>query len=171
VEYVRHYHVGIDLPWQDVFQTQDKEDLHSYCDANNIAVEWLDDKLLRTVSRAQGAVRQPISAERIFFNQAHLFHASSLGKENMEALMELFGADRLPRHARFGDGSEIGDDELTLVNDAFRAHTHTFTWQAGDVLWVDNLQYAHGRKSFKGPRSVFASLMEPSHPVQTEGAA
>ncbi|NYE28914.1 alpha-ketoglutarate-dependent taurine dioxygenase [Rhodanobacter sp. K2T2] len=171
VEYIRHYHQGVDLPWQDVFQTTDKGELQNYCDSNGISTEWLDGDLLRTVSRAQGAAEHPGTGDRVFFNQAHLFHVSSLGQGHAEALTELFGLDRLPRHARFGDGSEISAEELARINDAFRKNTLAFPWQTGDVLWVDNMQYAHGRRPFKGERAVFASLMEPYHPKLAEAAA
>lgn len=161
VSYVRHYHPGVDLPWQDVFQTSSTTAVEQYCRDHDIEFEWLGKDLLRTINAAQGTAVHPITGERIFFNQAHLFHVSSLGKMQAEALVELFGIDRLPRHSRFGNGEEISDEELQRINAAFKAHTLEFSWQIGDVLWLDNMQYAHGRRSFKGVRKVFASLMEP----------
>jgi hypothetical protein len=36
-----------------------------------------------------------------------------------------------------------------------------FPWQPGDVLALDNLQFAHGRESYKGERKVLAALLDP----------
>lgn len=160
VEYVRHYHEGVDLSWQSVFQTDSRDTVRAYCEANQIKCEWLDDKLLRTSGTAQGVARHPVTGAKIFFNQAHLFHVSSLGAMNAEAMIGMYGMNRLPRHARFADGGEISDAELRHVSAAFKDSVIAFPWQKGDVLVLDNMAYAHGRRPFKGKRTVLAALMD-----------
>lgn len=161
VEYVRHYHEGVDLSWQNVFQTDSREMVQKYCTENDISWTWLGGDLLRTSQVAQGVACHPATGSRFFFNQAHLFHVSSLGDAQAKAMMIMFGNDRLPRHARFGDGSEISDADLSRIREAFRANALIFSWKKGDVLILDNMQYAHGRRPFTGKRSVFAALMDP----------
>lgn len=160
VEYIRHYHEGVDLSWQSVFQTDSRDKVRAYCEANQIRYEWLDDKLLRTSGIAQGVARHPMTGEKVFFNQAHLFHVSSLGPMNAEAMIGMYGLNRLPRHARFSDGGEISDAELRHISAAFKQSAITFAWQKGDVLVLDNMAYAHGRRPFKGKRTVLAALMD-----------
>lgn len=161
VEYIRHYHEGVDLPWQNVFQTDRPEQVERYCRDNEVLCAWLEPKLLRTSHVAQGVAHHPTKRSRTFFNQAHLFHVSSLGEPRAAAVKQMFGMDRLPRHARFGDGSEIPPAELEHVRRAFLESRVSFTWQACDVLLLDNMQYCHGRSPFEGTRSVFAALMDP----------
>ncbi len=161
IEYVRHFHDCVDMRWQDVFQTESREVARKYCMDNDISYEWLESDILRTSHVAQGVANHPVKATKVFFNQAHLFHASGLGRDRAEALAIMFGAARLPRHARFGDGTEITGAELEHVRQAFQASTMAFHWQRGDVLVLDNMQYCHGRRAFEGKRSVFAALMEP----------
>lgn len=160
IEYIRHYHDGIDLPWREVFQTGNRDDVTRYCTENGIECAWLEENLLRTSHVAQGIAEHPATGARVFFNQAHLFHVSSTGSAGAAALIQMFG-DRLPRHARFGDGSEISAEELALVRRAFGQSARSFGWRRGDVLLLDNMQYAHGRRSYEGRRSVFAALMDP----------
>lgn len=160
VEYIRHYHEGIDLPWQSVFQTESRDEVQAYCQENAITSQWIGGNLLRTSGIAQGVANHPQSGEKTFFNQSHLFHVSSLGAEHAEALISLYGVDRLPRHARFGDGTEIPDEDLQQVREAFTKSTVAFRWQKGDVLVLDNMAYAHGRRPFKGSRKVVAALMD-----------
>ena len=162
VAYIRHYHDMVDLPWQQVFQTDDREVVGKYCRQEGIEYGWLEPgDVLSTTQRCQGVARHPQTGERVFFNQAHLFHVSSLGAEDMEAMIELFGIDRLPRHARYGDGTEISHSVLEEIRRVLNDHTIAFPWQVGDVMLIDNMQVAHGRRPFQGPRKVLAALFEP----------
>jgi alpha-ketoglutarate-dependent taurine dioxygenase len=164
VRYIRHYHRGIDLDWRDVFRTADPVELAQTCAAAEIEHEWLDSPgtLLRTVRVAQGVAVHPATADRLFFNQAHLFHITSMGEDVAQMLTASFGRDRVPRHATYGDCSEISPGDIRRVQDAFRKSEFTFKWERGDVLWVDNLQFAHGRRPYRGDRKVFVALMDSS---------
>ncbi|MDA0573817.1 TauD/TfdA family dioxygenase [Burkholderia gladioli] len=164
VRYDRVFHDGIDLSWQEVFQTGDRGDVERFCDDNAIACEWLDADTLRTSQTCQGVVRHPLLGERCFFNQAHLYHPSSLGSEMVEAIVDAFGEDRLPRNACFGNGEAIDADTLATIRAAFDQAAIDFTWQQGDIALLDNLQVAHGRRSYRGARRVLASLLDPNHP-------
>ena len=35
------------------------------------------------------------------------------------------------------------------------------SWQAGDLLLVDNVRTAHSREPYEGPREMLAGLAEP----------
>lgn len=161
VRYVRHYRPYVDIPWEVVFQTSDRDEVAAYCNLNGIDHEWLDNDTLRTAQTAQGTARHPRTGERMLFNQAHLFHVSNLGAEVSASLINLFGADRLPRNAFYGDGTEIPQEVLQTVRGAFRRAAVCFPWQVGDVMLLDNMQMAHGRRPFSGKRQIVASLLDP----------
>jgi alpha-ketoglutarate-dependent taurine dioxygenase len=160
VQYVRHYRPFIDVSWQEVFQTEDRNALASFCEEHEIQYEWLDSETLFTSQICQGVASHPISGERVFFNQAHLFHLSSLGEDAAKAFSALYGS-RVPRQTYFGNGEEISIEDLTTIREAFDRAKLIFPWQSGDVLLADNMQVAHGRRPFKGVRKVIAALMEP----------
>jgi alpha-ketoglutarate-dependent taurine dioxygenase len=164
VQYIRHYRPFMDVPWQTVFQTEDKAQVAHYCAAHGIDHEWVDSKTLRTSQICQGVARHPQTKMRYFFNQAHLFHVSSLGPA-AAPLVKLYG-DRLPRQACYGDGGEIPLEDLELVREAFRREALTFAWQPDDVMLLDNMQFAHGRKPFSGARKVVVALLD-SHSDDT----
>lgn len=161
VTYVRHYHQDVDLSWQEVFQVCTAAELEKCCNELDIHHSWQED-LLRTWQTCQGLAHHPVTGERVFFNQAHLFHVSALGDELAGAMLDSYGLEFLPRHARFGDGSELTNTELWAVREAFMTNAIEFEWQRGDVLLVDNMLMAHGRTPFTGTRSVLAALMRPS---------
>lgn len=160
VRYVRHYHPSVDVSWQQVFRTDDPAVVAEFCARHGLEHEWLDAQTLRTTQVCQGTAVHPATQERVFFNQAHLFHASSVGSDVAQSMTELFGPDRLPRQTYFGDGGEIPAAWLARIRAAYSQSSVLFQWHPGDVLLLDNMRYAHGRRSFKGTRRVIAALME-----------
>jgi len=78
VMYVRNYGGGLDLPWQTVFQTSDQAEVEAYCRQVGIEWEWRSDDRLRTRQVCQAIATHPVTGDRVWFNQAHLFHVSSL---------------------------------------------------------------------------------------------
>ncbi len=158
IKYIRNYHPGFDLDWQTVFQTDDHEAVRYFCDQNEIDCEWSIDGSLRTSQVCQGVAIHPSTGNRVWFNQAHLFHPSALGHEIMDDMLSIFGAEALPRDACFGDGSQIDVELLDLVRSTYAEHAQEFDWQIGDVLVVDNMLAAHGRRPFNGKRRVLVSM-------------
>ena len=105
--YVRNYVQGLDFQWENVFQTTDKSEVESYCRNARIEYEWKDQNSLRTRQVCQAVAAHPKTGEMVWFNQAHLFHISSLKAEVGESLLTMIKEEDLPRNALYGDGSKI----------------------------------------------------------------
>ena len=160
VMYVRNYGSGLDLTWQTVFQTENKTEVEQYCRGHDITFAWKPDQCLRTEQICQAMARHPETGDHIWFNQAHLFHISSLQPKPRAALLSVFSEEDLPRNAYYGDGSPLQEDLLEHIREAFRAETTSFPWQPGDVLLVDNMLVAHGRSSYQGARKVLVAMTD-----------
>jgi hypothetical protein len=158
VMYVRNFGHGLDLSWQEVFQTQDRDEVAAYCEKHGIQAEWLGGDRLRTRHVVQATVESRASGEKAWFNQAHLFHVSSLPESVGRELRESFSEDELPRNAMYGDGSPLDPDDLTRIRAAYATEEISLPWQAGDVMIIDNEQFAHGRKPYSGARSVLVAM-------------
>ena len=158
VRYVRHHGLGIDLPWQEVFQTQDPREVEAYCRAQGVGFEWLADTTLRTWQDRPASVSLPETEERVWFNQAHLFHPSGLPVAVQQGLRLGSAGHSLPRTALFGDGTDIPEADLTEIRRVMRDCTVPVPWQAGDTLLLDNMRLAHGRASYSGQRRVLVML-------------
>ena len=73
-------------------------------------------------------------------------------------MLKVLGEDALPSNATFGNGTPITTGELDEVRRAYRATEVVNPWQQGDLLILDNILVAHGRKSFHGPRRVLVAM-------------
>jgi alpha-ketoglutarate-dependent taurine dioxygenase len=160
VSYVRNYRDRFDLPWPVVFQTNDPAEVERYCREHHVDFEWRSDGTLRTRQVCQGLAVHPKTGEELWFNQAHLFHISSIDEKTRTALLKLFHEEGLPRNAYYGDGSPLEPEVLEEIRGAFASETVKFSWRPGDVLLVDNMLVSHGRTPFKGPRKILVSMGE-----------
>lgn len=167
VLYRRTFQQGVDIPWQKAFQTDDRADVEEVAQRNGMSIEWLDGDALVTTHRAQGTVRGE-DGRPLYFTQAHLFHESALDPGARDKIIELFGRDRLPRQAFYGDGSPIADADVQAVRDAFDSALTGMKWKTGDVLILDNMRYAHGRMPFRGARRLHVAMARAQNvPVRT----
>jgi alpha-ketoglutarate-dependent taurine dioxygenase len=168
--YVRNYSGFVDLPWQTVFQTESRSEVEGYCRGHDIDFVWTEEGLM-TRQVCQGtAVHHGIGKE-IWFNQAQLFHVSSLGAEMAADMMDLFGESGLPRNAYYGDGGPIPENVINHVNAAFERQKVIFDWFKNDVLIVDNMRIAHGRKPFTGVRRVLVAMGLPNSAAHSQRTA
>ncbi len=158
--YVRNYGTGLDLPWQEVFQSSSRLVVEDYCRKADMEFEWIGDDQFRTRQRCQVVECHPRTGEMVWFNQAHLFHVSRLPAEVRDWLLTAFGEDNLPRNVYFADGSPIDSSMLDEISRVCDEQSVVFTWNEGDVLLLDNMLTAHGRKPFVGKRNVMVSMAE-----------
>lgn len=168
VLYVRNYG-DFDVPWQKVFNTQDRAAVEAFCRRAGIRCSWKPDGSLRTEQQCQAIEVHPATGQTVWFNQAHLFHVSNLQPEVRESLEDLLGTENLPRNTYFADGSPIPDALFDEVRAVLDAETVSFRWEAGDVLMLDNMLVAHARAPFKGPRKVVVAMAEPHGNLDRSG--
>ncbi|WP_017328297.1 TauD/TfdA family dioxygenase [Synechococcus sp. PCC 7336] len=161
VLYVRNYSRELDLPWQTVFQTEDRAAVEQYCRAAGIEWEWRSGDRLRTRQVCQAVAQHPQTQAWVWFNQAHLFHVANLPPETRQSLLAVVDEADLPRNTYYGDGTPIADRILAIVRAAYAEHTVAFRWQTGDILLLDNMLVAHGRRPFTGERQVVVGMDEP----------
>lgn len=161
VMYVRNFVSGVGLSWQEAFQTDDRDRLERICRESGIETEWLSDEHLRTRQVRPAVARHPETGERIWLNQAVAFHVSTLAPSVRRQLVAELTEEGVPKTTCYGDGTPIDEDTLAALREAYRRATVAFDWQEGDVLMLDNLLVAHGRKPYEGPRQVAVAMAQP----------
>lgn len=161
VMYVRNYGNGLDLRWQQVFQTESHAEVEEFCGRAGIEYEWNGRDGLRTRQRCQAVAAHPATREMVWFNQAHLFHVSNLEASIRASFLEEFREQDLPRNAYHADGSPLDASMLDEIRHVYRQEAISFSWKQADILLLDNVLSAHGRAPFVGERKVLVGMSEP----------
>ena len=157
VMYVRNYGEALDLSWQNVFQTNDRAEVEAYCRKSDIQFEWKDNDILRTSQVCQAVAHHPHTGEPVWFNQAHLFHVSSLESHVRDSLLSLADGEP-PRNAYYGDGTPIEESVLEQIREIYTKEAVVFSWRKHDILLLDNMLAAHGRRPFRGARKIVVGM-------------
>lgn len=157
---IRNYTDEIGLSVAEAFGTEDRSAVESYCLANSIDLEWQPDGGLRTRQHRNAVVQHPITGQRCWFNQIAFLNQWTMNPEVREFLVDMYGADGLPFNTSFGNGDPIGEDVVKVVNDVYEANAVRESWQAGDLMLVDNIRTAHSRDPFEGSREVLVAMGE-----------
>ncbi|NQY65292.1 MAG: TauD/TfdA family dioxygenase [Alteromonadaceae bacterium] len=139
----------------------DKAEVEAYCNDNDIQFEWLENNGLRTRQINQAVMSHPKTGEKLWFNQAHLFHVSNLKPEVRESLLSVVGEESLPRNVYYGDGSEIDTADLDVIREVYLQTRLMFAWQKHDLLLLDNMLFSHARQPFEGTRKVLVGMAQP----------
>jgi len=75
-------------------------------------------------------------------------------------LLAAYGEQNLPRNVYFADGSPIDAAMLDEITQVYNDNSIVFPWREGDVLMIDNMLTAHGRRPFVGKRKVVVGIAE-----------
>jgi alpha-ketoglutarate-dependent taurine dioxygenase len=161
IMYVRNYGNGLGLPWQEVFQTEERSDVEAHCRRMSIDVEWKSGNRLRTQQVRPAVRKHPLTGVLTWFNHALFFNNSSLEASVRESMLQVVKEEDLPFHTLYGDATPIEPRTLEAMADAYRQETVSFRWQEGDVLVLDNMLTSHGREPYAGLRKVLVSMADP----------
>ena len=155
---MRNFSERVGLPWQVSYRTEDKATVERYFRENGIGCEWLSDNRLRTRQVRPVAERHPVTREWCWFTHVSFWHVSSLDPTVREVMLRDLHEDGLPYATYYGDGTPIEDSVIAHVREAFGKATVAFPWQEGDLLLLDNMLTAHGRRPFEGPRKILTAM-------------
>ncbi|WP_030342233.1 TauD/TfdA family dioxygenase [Streptomyces sp. NRRL S-1022] len=162
VRYTQNLHGGrgFGKSWQETFETDSRDDVEKFLRSAEARYEWKPDGGLRVTQVRPATVRHPVTGTEVWFNQADQWHAAGLGDETAAALGRIMPEQDLPQSVSFADGSPIPSAYVTQVRDRGLDAAVDVDWQAGDLLLVDNVLVAHGRRPFTGPRRVLVAMSD-----------
>lgn len=159
--YARNFNGRFGLPWQTVFQTEDKAKVEEYCRGNGIEVEWKEGDRLKTWAIRPAVVKHPRTGEDLWFNHATFFHVTTLAPSVRDVFMATIKEEDLPTNTYYGDASPIEPETLDELRRIYDEETVLFPWQEGDILMLDNMRVAHGRAPYTGARQILVGMTEP----------
>ncbi len=83
-----------------------------------------------------------------------------LGDEASAVLSDIMTEDDMPQSVTFAEGSPIPADYVAHVRDQGLAAAIDVDWHAGDLMLIDNVLVAHGRRPFSGRRRVLVAMSD-----------
>ncbi|HEY1353971.1 MAG TPA: TauD/TfdA family dioxygenase [Ktedonobacteraceae bacterium] len=158
--YVRNFIEGLDVSWQQFFQTSSKASVEAYCRRAGLAFEWRGENQLTTRQICPAVVRHPRSGDLLFFNQIQLHHISCLDADVRDSMLAMFKEEELPRNVYYADGTPIADTLVAEISALYDQQAVRFQWQPGDVILLDNMRVAHARDPFAGTRKILVAMAE-----------
>ena len=161
VRYVRHLFPELGMPWQEVFQTSNKDEVYKICEKFKINIEFQkSDKAI--ISWNKPAIySHPDTNEETWFNHILFFNKYTLYDEIGLEKDDYMPEEMLPSNTYFGDNTEITYDEYLELTKAYANNKISFPYEKGDVLFLDNMITAHGRNPYEGDRTIATAIIEP----------
>ncbi|MGW7363960.1 TauD/TfdA family dioxygenase [Streptomyces sp. NPDC054841] len=162
VRYVQNLHDGYGLgkSWQDTFETGDRKAVEEFLAGTGASWEWKADGGLRVTSVRPSTTRHPVTGTEVWFNQADQWHPAGLGDDTAAALAQILPEDELPQTVTFADGSPIPQEYVFQIRDRGLDAAVNVDWRRGDLLLIDNVLLAHGRRPFTGDRRVLVAMSD-----------
>ncbi len=157
IRYVRNTIPGIGLDWKTIYQTDDIEEVNKKIRSLGHEFAWIGEDHLRVTWNLPAFQQHPITGEEMWFNHMYFGHKSQYNP----AILEFFPEENLPFTTYYGDGSNIEEEVIQEFRKFYDEHSIVFKWQRDDFLLLDNMKYSHGRKSFKGDRTILTAMGEP----------
>ena len=153
------------LVWHDVFGTTDRATAEASCRAMGLDCRWAANGSLSIGYTASGFTTHPRTGREIWFN--HILSQSpnpwTDSPNQLERIAEfqhLYGDEAPPPYATtFGDGGRIAIEQLKPMYELAASIEVAFSWQAGDLMLLDNFYAFHGRNSYVGHRDVQVALL------------
>lgn len=159
VMYIRHLDErtsGLIQSWPASFETEDRSLVESVCESNDIRFEWYGEKGLKLTEVRPAAVIHPVTGRWSWVNQIQLSHRSRWIRTGV--LPDSLPDSSYPTAVYYGDGAEISLEAVGHIRRCWQREEQIFHWQDGDILALDNLWVAHGRKPYCGPRKLLLAL-------------
>ncbi|MET9173284.1 TauD/TfdA family dioxygenase [Streptomyces misionensis] len=159
VRYTQNLHdgVGFGKSWQATFETEDRAEVEAFLARAGAEWSWRPDGTLRVTQLRRATLEHPVTGTEVWFNQADQWHIAGLG-EDAAALAAILPEEELPQNASFADGSPIPAAYITHIQEVGMRSAVDVPWEEGDLLLVDNVAVAHGRRAFTGARRILVAM-------------
>jgi alpha-ketoglutarate-dependent taurine dioxygenase len=163
------YESSVPRPWQAVLGTRDRREADDVARDFGWRNEWQSDGSLKLWQQLLPAFREhPRTRERVWANQVHyhtpecmlrwaLRDGRSQDAEHFTRLMR--EQPELLDYVYHANGQRIRSEDAEHVWDVLVQSEIPLRWRRGDVLLLDNVLAMHGRRSFKGARSILVGLI------------
>ena len=161
VRYIQNLHdgYGFGKSWQDTFETDDRAAVEKYLADAHAEWTWSEDGI-RITQHRPATTKHPVTGAEVWFNQADQWHPAGLGDQTASELYDILEPDEFPQYVTFADGGRIPDAYVEQIQERGLKNAVDVDWRPGDVLLIDNVLVAHGRRPFEGDRRILVAMSD-----------
>jgi len=155
--------------WAEAFGTTDPAEAERIVVKSGWRSEWLNDGSMRLWQDIHPTMRtHPRTGERVWCNQVHRFspigmlkRARDDGMEELAKKLETALANAPGQFDRMlhGDGTSVADEDVAHIYDVLAENAIPVKWHRGDLIILDNILVAHGRRIYSGDRRILTALI------------
>ena len=143
------------VSWQHTYATTDRAAIERQAERVGAKITWTKDNALVWKETVPAIRQHPTTREESWFNHVVNFHPMRMPPAVRSRVPE----EEYPRNVDFGDGTRIDDTIVEEIRACMDGGEVLFPWQMGDVLMIDNVLVAHGRRTFEGPRTILTAMV------------
>lgn len=145
--------------WDEAYSTTDRAEVEAFCAERLQQPIWHDDGSLTIISEMDVFTKHPVTGATLYRSQIHSGSVIA-DPTRAEKLRALRATQKIPSGNMLGNGVPLSDEERDMINGIFQDLTVAWRWEAGDMMFVDNLLATHGRRPYVGTRDVQVALLD-----------
>ena len=156
--YVRNFKVS--SAWRYVFQVESESEMEDFARKNQIELIWkIKGESCQTRQIRPAIIKHPVTENFVWFNQVDNFYSKIPEDKLLDPLYSHMEEQWFS--AYFGNGDIIPESYIQEIKMAYDKEILAFPWEKNDLLILDNMWIAHGRRAFQGERKILTGMADP----------
>lgn len=147
------------VAWNDALDTDDRAEAEKRCAALGMTPIWNEDGTLTLLDVTPTFTTHPKTGDSFYRSNLHT-NASFERPGFIEIVAELRAKQTRPSGMYLDTGEKLTYEEAETIVKLYESIELGWPWQNGDVMILDNLQVAHGRNTYTGPREIMVALLD-----------